>query len=58
MNGPETRWPRRGQHRAVFLVDLGEIPNWDFLVSNWRHSLVGWVLNYLTDLTARAIYRL
>jgi hypothetical protein len=45
-------------HRAVFLVDLGEIPNWDLLVSNWRHSLVGWVLNYLTDLTARAIYRL
>jgi hypothetical protein len=45
-------------HRAVFLVDLGEIPNWDLLVRNWRHGLVGWVLNYLMDPTACSIYRL
>jgi hypothetical protein len=27
-------------------------------VSNWRHDLVDWVLDYLTDLTAHSIYRL
>ena len=45
-------------HRTVFLVDLGEIPNWGLLVSNWRHDLVGWVLDSLTDPMARSIYRL
>jgi hypothetical protein len=42
----------------VFLVVLAEIANWDLLVSNWRHDLVGWVLNYLTDPTTCAVYRL
>jgi hypothetical protein len=39
-------------------TDLGEVPNWRALVSNWRHDLVDWVLDYLTDPTAHSIYRL
>jgi hypothetical protein len=45
-------------HRTVFLVDLGEIPNWRAQVSNWRHGLVDWVLDYLTDPMTHSIYRL
>jgi hypothetical protein len=59
--GYESTWSRLAtvsSHRTVFLVDLGEIPNWGLLVSNWRHDLVGWVLDYLTDSTAHSIYRL
>jgi hypothetical protein len=43
---------------AVLEIDLGELRNWRALVSNWRHSLVAWVIDYLTDPTTRSIYRL
>jgi hypothetical protein len=59
--GYESTWSRLAtvsSHRTVFLVDLGEIPNWRAQVSNWRHSLVAWVLDYLTDPTTHSIYRL
>jgi hypothetical protein len=41
----------------VFLIDLGEIPNWSALVDNLRHELVRWVCDYLAELMARLIYR-
>jgi hypothetical protein len=34
---------------AVFRADLGEIPNWDSLVSNWWHERVDWMLEYLAE---------
>jgi hypothetical protein len=40
---------------AVLGIDLGEILNWRALVSNWRHDLVDWVLDYLTDPTTHSI---
>jgi hypothetical protein len=43
---------------TVAETDLGEIPNWRALVINWRHGLVAWVLDYLTDPTTHSIYRL
>jgi hypothetical protein len=43
---------------AVFQTDLGKIPNWGSLVSNWRHERVDWMLDYLTELTAGSIYRI
>jgi hypothetical protein len=43
---------------AVFRTDLGKIPNWGSLVSNWRHERVDWMLDYLTELTAGSIYRI
>jgi hypothetical protein len=42
---------------AVFWTDLGEIPNWGSLVSNWRHEQVDWMLEYLTELRVCSIYR-
>jgi hypothetical protein len=42
---------------AVFRTDLGEIPNWGFLVSNWRHERVDWMLEYLTEPRVCSIYR-
>jgi hypothetical protein len=44
--------------RSGIMADLGEIWNRRALVSNWRHSFVAWVLDYLTDPTAHSIYRL
>jgi hypothetical protein len=58
--GYESTWSRLAtvsSHRTVFLVDLGEIPNWRAQVSNWRHDLEDWVLDYLTDPTTHSIYR-
>jgi hypothetical protein len=43
---------------AVFRTDLGEIPNWGSLVSNWRHERVDWMLDYLAEPTTCSIYRL
>jgi hypothetical protein len=43
---------------VVFRTELGEIRNWGSLVSNSRHGLVDWVLDYLTDPKAHSIYRL
>jgi hypothetical protein len=43
---------------VVFQTDLGEIPNWGSLVSNWRHEWVDWMLDYLAELKACSIYRL
>jgi hypothetical protein len=43
---------------AVFRTDLGKIPNWGSLVSNWRHELVDWMLDYLVELTIGSIYRI
>jgi hypothetical protein len=34
---------------VVFRTDLGEIPNWGSLVSNWRHERVDWMLEYLAE---------
>jgi hypothetical protein len=45
-------------HRSVFLVDLGEIPNWGVLVDDSRHGLLYWVHNYLAEQAGSAIYRL
>jgi hypothetical protein len=45
-------------HRTVFLIDLGEIPNWSSLVNDLRHEWVRWVLEYLAELRARSIYRI
>jgi hypothetical protein len=45
-------------HRTVFLIDLGEIPNWSALVNDLRHEWVRWVLEYLAELRARSIYRI
>jgi hypothetical protein len=42
---------------AVFRTDLGEIPNWGSLVSNWRNKRVDWMLEYLTELRVCSIYR-
>jgi hypothetical protein len=42
---------------AVFWTDLGEIPNWGSLVSNWRHERVDWMLDYLAEPTTCSIYR-
>jgi hypothetical protein len=42
----------------VFRIELGEIRNWGSRVSNRRHDLVDWVLDYLTDPTTHSIYRL
>ena len=42
---------------AVFRTDLGEIPNWGSLVSNWRHERVDWMLEYLTEPRVCSIYR-
>jgi hypothetical protein len=44
--------------RAVFRTDLGKIPKWGSLVSNWRHKWVDWMLDYLVELTAGSIYRI
>ena len=49
MARPLSRWRK---------ADLREIRNWRALVSNWRHGLVDWVLDYLTDPKAHSIYRL
>jgi hypothetical protein len=43
---------------VVFQTDLGEIPNWGSLVSNWRHEWVDWMLEYLVEPTTCSIYRL
>ena len=43
---------------AVFRTDLGEIPNWGSLVSNWRHERVDWMLDYLAEPTTGSIYRI
>ena len=43
---------------AVFRTDLGEIPNWGSLVSNWRHERVDWMLEYLMEPTVCSIYRI
>jgi hypothetical protein len=39
-------------------ASLGEIQNWQALMSNWWHGLVSWVIDYLTNLTVCSIYRL
>jgi hypothetical protein len=39
-------------------TDLGEIPNWGSLVSNWRHEWVDWMLEYLAELRVCSIYRI
>jgi hypothetical protein len=44
--------------RTVFRTDLGEIPNWGSLVSNWRHEWVDWMLEYLAELRVCSIYRI
>jgi hypothetical protein len=44
-------------HTAVFLIDLGEIPNWGAVGDDWRWGLVHWVHNYLAELSGEAIYR-
>jgi hypothetical protein len=41
---------------AVFQTDLGEIPNWGSLVSNWRHERVDWMLEYLAERRMCSIY--
>ena len=41
----------------MFQTDLGEIPNWGSLVSNWRHERVDWMIEYLTELRVCSIYR-
>jgi hypothetical protein len=59
--GYESTWSRLAtvsSHRTVFLVDLGEIPNWCSLVDSSRHELVYGLLDYLTEPTAHSIYRL
>jgi hypothetical protein len=38
---------------AVFLANLGEIPNWSSLVDNRRHGWVCWVLDYIAEPMAR-----
>jgi hypothetical protein len=43
--------------RTMLGTDLGEISNWRALVSNWRHGLVDWVLDYHTNPMAHSIYR-
>jgi hypothetical protein len=43
---------------AVFRTELGEIPNWGSLVSNWRHKRVDWMLDYLAEPTTGSIYRI
>jgi hypothetical protein len=43
-------------HRSVFLVDLGEIPNWGALVDDSRHGLLDEGLDYLTEPWVCAIY--
>jgi hypothetical protein len=43
---------------AVFRTDLGEIPNWGSLVSNWRHERVDWMLEYLAEPRVCSIYRI
>jgi hypothetical protein len=55
IEGYESTWSRLA---TMFLVDLGEIPNWRAQVRNWRHSLEDWVLDYLTDMKAHSINRL
>jgi hypothetical protein len=45
-------------HRTVFLIDLGEIPNWGSLVNDLRHEWVHWVLEYLAELRACSNYRI
>jgi hypothetical protein len=45
-------------HRTVFLIDLGEIPNWTSLLNDLRHEWVRWLLEYLAELRARSIYRI
>jgi hypothetical protein len=42
---------------SVFQTNLGEIPNWGSLVSNWRHERVDWMLEYLTEPRVCSIYR-
>jgi hypothetical protein len=43
---------------TVFLVDLGEIPNWGNLVDDSSHGLLHWLHNYLAERTGAAIYSL
>jgi hypothetical protein len=43
---------------VVFRTNLGEIPNWGSLVSNWRHERVDWMLDYLAEPTTGSIYRI
>jgi hypothetical protein len=33
----------------VFQTNLGGIPNWGYLVSDWRHEQVDWMLEHLTE---------
>jgi hypothetical protein len=42
----------------VFLVDLGEIPNWGVLGDDSRHGLLHWLHNYLAEWTGVEIYSL
>jgi hypothetical protein len=42
---------------TVFRTDLGEIPNWGSMVSNWRHERVDWILEYLAEPRVCSIYR-
>jgi hypothetical protein len=43
---------------TVFLVDLGEIPNWGNLVDDSSHGLLHWLHNYLAERTGVTIYSL
>jgi hypothetical protein len=43
---------------TVFMVDLGEIPNWGVLGDDSRHGLLHWLHNYLAQRTGAAIYSL
>jgi hypothetical protein len=36
---------------------FGGIPNWGYLVSNWRHEWVDWMLEYLMESRVCSIYR-
>jgi hypothetical protein len=44
-------------HRTVFLVDLGEVPNWSSLGDDSRRELVYGLLDYHTELAVGLIYR-
>jgi hypothetical protein len=39
-------------------TNLGEVSNSGAQVSNWRHELMDWVLDYLAELMACSIYRI
>jgi hypothetical protein len=45
-------------HCTVFLIDLGEIPNWSSLVDDSRLEWVRWVLDYMAESMAHSIYRI